>query len=136
MHVPRAKKDRFDLSVRQLTAEAIAEHRVAVRSNVEHTALRDDFDAASYLTRAGYPAHASPWEQHQLFEAWVWKNAYERFDAALQEGERICVALNVHLMFRPANVLALTRAERAHDHRARERGSGVSAPPRVGCSAR
>lgn len=29
------------------------------------------------LTRAGYPAHTSPWEQHQLFEAWVWEYAYE-----------------------------------------------------------
>jgi hypothetical protein len=42
------------------------------------------------LTRAGYAAHTSPWEQHQLFEAWVWKHAYERFDALLAEGERLC----------------------------------------------
>ncbi len=42
------------------------------------------------LTRAGYEAHTSPWEQHQLFEAWVWSHAYERFDQALGEGERIC----------------------------------------------
>jgi hypothetical protein len=42
------------------------------------------------LTRAGYEAHTSPWEQHQLFEAWIWKFAYERFEAALNEGERIC----------------------------------------------
>src|SRR5437588_7986509 len=42
------------------------------------------------LTRAGYPAHSSPWEQHQLFEAWVWNNAYERFDQLLEEGERLC----------------------------------------------
>jgi hypothetical protein len=42
------------------------------------------------LIRAGYPAHTSPWEQHQLFELWVWKHAYERFESALREGERIC----------------------------------------------
>jgi hypothetical protein len=42
------------------------------------------------LTRAGYAAHTSPWEQHQLFEAWVWTHAYERFVQALQDGERIC----------------------------------------------
>lgn len=42
------------------------------------------------LTRAGYEAHTSPWEQHQLFEAWVWRNGFERFDAVLREGERIC----------------------------------------------
>jgi hypothetical protein len=42
------------------------------------------------LTRAGYEAHTSSWEQHQLFEAWVWECAYERFDRVLLEGERIC----------------------------------------------
>jgi hypothetical protein len=42
------------------------------------------------LTRAGYEAHTSPWEQHQLFEAWMWRNAFERFDALLLEGERVC----------------------------------------------
>lgn len=42
------------------------------------------------LTRAGYPAHTSPWEQHHLFEAWVWEFAYERFDLLLREGERLC----------------------------------------------
>jgi len=42
------------------------------------------------LTRAGYEAHTSPWEQHQLFEAWLWRYAYERFDAILNEGERVC----------------------------------------------
>jgi len=42
------------------------------------------------LTRAGYEAHTSPWEQHQIFEAWVWRDGYARFDAALAEGERIC----------------------------------------------
>ncbi|MBM2811252.1 MAG: hypothetical protein HW416_2011 [Chloroflexi bacterium] len=42
------------------------------------------------LTRAGYEAHTSPWEQHQLFEAWVWQEAYERLEGALYEGERLC----------------------------------------------
>lgn len=42
------------------------------------------------LTRAGYAAHTSPWEQHQLFELWVWKYAYERFESVLAEGERVC----------------------------------------------
>lgn len=42
------------------------------------------------LTRAGYRAYSSPFEQHQLFEAWVWEYAYARFEGALEEGERIC----------------------------------------------
>lgn len=42
------------------------------------------------LTRAGYRAHTSPFEQHQLFEAWVWEFAYERLERTLEEGERIC----------------------------------------------
>ncbi len=42
------------------------------------------------LVRSGYEAHSSPWEQHKLFDLWVWKYAYERFDAALRDGERVC----------------------------------------------
>lgn len=41
------------------------------------------------LTRAGYIAWSSPYEQHHLFAHWVQENA-ERFDATLQEGERVC----------------------------------------------
>lgn len=41
------------------------------------------------LGRAGYLAQTSPFEQHQLFAAWVRENA-ERFSAVLREGERIC----------------------------------------------
>src|SRR5688572_23023298 len=41
------------------------------------------------LTRAGYKALSSNYEQHHLFDKWVNKN-YSRFDALLQEGERVC----------------------------------------------
>lgn len=40
------------------------------------------------LSRAGYLASSSPYEQHHKFDAWVRENA-ERFDAVLREGERI-----------------------------------------------
>lgn len=41
------------------------------------------------LTRAGYNAFSSPYEQHHHFGRWVLKNR-ERFLAVLQEGERLC----------------------------------------------
>lgn len=41
------------------------------------------------LTRAGYHARTSPYEQHYLFADWVEKNE-KRFIRVLREGERIC----------------------------------------------
>lgn len=40
------------------------------------------------LTRAGYLAHTSPYEQHHEFSKWVGENAH-RFESVLNEGERI-----------------------------------------------
>jgi hypothetical protein len=40
------------------------------------------------LGRAGWLAQTSPYEQHQLFAAWV-RGEYVRFDAMLDEGERV-----------------------------------------------
>ena len=40
------------------------------------------------ITRAGYIANTSPYEQHHLFYNWVLEN-YERFDELLNEGERV-----------------------------------------------
>jgi hypothetical protein len=40
------------------------------------------------LVRAGYRAQSSKYEQHHLFAVWVWEN-YDRFDALLDEGERL-----------------------------------------------
>jgi hypothetical protein len=40
------------------------------------------------LTRAGYEAHTSPYEQHRKFQSWV-DSQSTRFDDVLQEGERI-----------------------------------------------
>jgi hypothetical protein len=43
------------------------------------------------LTRAGYRAETSPFEQHHYFASWVLNpKQYERFDALLNEGERVC----------------------------------------------
>lgn len=41
------------------------------------------------LTRAGYLASTSPFEQHHRFGEWVAGNE-DRFDALLREGERVC----------------------------------------------
>lgn len=41
------------------------------------------------LTRAGYLATTSPYQQHHLFSAWVGQNR-ERFAALLNEKERLC----------------------------------------------
>jgi hypothetical protein len=41
------------------------------------------------LSRAGYLAISSPYEQHHLFSDWVESNR-SRFDSHLEEGERIC----------------------------------------------
>ena len=40
------------------------------------------------LNRSGYLAQSSPYEQHQWWAYWVRLN-YERFDAVLEEGERL-----------------------------------------------
>ena len=41
------------------------------------------------LSRAGYPAITSPYDQHHMFHHWVFKH-YDRFNDLLKEGERIC----------------------------------------------
>lgn len=41
------------------------------------------------LTRKGYTAESSPFEQHHYFAKWVAKN-HLRFDKILNEGDRIC----------------------------------------------
>lgn len=48
---------------------------------------RNDDATFEVLTRAGYRADTSPYEQHQRFEAWFHQNA-ERFDW-LERGERV-----------------------------------------------
>lgn len=41
------------------------------------------------LTRAGYLAITSPYEQHHIFDTWV-QNNKKRFYGVLDEGERLC----------------------------------------------
>ncbi len=55
-------------------------------SNVAVARLGDRIVA---LTRAGYIASTSPYEQHHHFEKWAHSNS-ERFLAVLQDGERLC----------------------------------------------
>lgn len=40
------------------------------------------------LTRSGYVAISSPYEQHRLFHDWVFVN-FDKFDGLLEEGERV-----------------------------------------------
>jgi hypothetical protein len=54
-------------------------------SNVSVAKVNDEIIA---LGRAGYRAIASPYYQHVLFDVWV-RERYERFDALLDEGERV-----------------------------------------------
>ncbi len=55
-------------------------------SNVGVARLNDQIYA---LTRSGYLASTSPYEQHHYFEKWVEQNK-ARFLAVLREGERLC----------------------------------------------
>jgi len=41
------------------------------------------------ITRAGYLASSSPWEQHWMFANWVFAQQ-DRFMSILQDGERLC----------------------------------------------
>lgn len=57
-------------------------------SNVGVAKLGGDILA---ITRAGYLASSSPYEQHHLFGAWVSNSKnFMRFDRLLNEGERVC----------------------------------------------
>ena len=55
-------------------------------SNVAVAKLNDKIIA---LTRAGYTALSSPFEQHHKFDSWVKENEH-RFSELLREGERVC----------------------------------------------
>jgi len=55
-------------------------------SNVGVAKINGDIIA---LTRSGYTAISSPYEQHHYYDKWVNKNK-SRFDKILNEGERIC----------------------------------------------
>jgi hypothetical protein len=71
------KRDKHDIIIVQ---EKLDGSNVAV-AKVE--------DRVVALTRAGYKALSSNYEQHHLFDKWVNKN-YSRFDELLREGERVC----------------------------------------------
>lgn len=71
------KRDRHDIVIVQ---EKLDGSNVAVaKSNGEILAL----------TRAGYLATTSPYQQHHFFAAWVEENK-KRFELLLHEGERCC----------------------------------------------
>ena len=70
-------RDRHDLVLVQQKADG---------SNVAVAKIRGKIYA---LTRSGYPAHTSPHQQHQYFAKWVALES-DRFDALLEDGERLC----------------------------------------------
>lgn len=71
------KRDRHDLIIVQEKLDG---------SNVCVAKIKDEIIA---LTRAGYLATSSPFQQHQFFALWVTENE-SRFYHLLNEGERIC----------------------------------------------
>ncbi len=71
-----------------------------VRDRHDHVVVQEKLDGSNVavarldgmlhpLTRAGYLAGTSPYEQHWRFAEWVYANQ-ERFLAVLREGERLC----------------------------------------------
>ncbi len=74
------------------TSKARDKHEVVIctekvdGSNVGVAKLHGEIIA---LTRAGYRAHTSPFEQHHIYASWVYDNK-DRFDSLLQDGERVC----------------------------------------------
>lgn len=70
-------RDRHDLIIVQEKLDG---------SNVGIARLNGEIYA---LTRSGYLASTSPYEQHHHFETWVRQNK-ARFLAVLQDGERLC----------------------------------------------
>jgi hypothetical protein len=89
------------------------------------------------LTRAGYAAATSPYEQHWLFARWVEINR-ERFLNVLQDGERLCGewllqahATRYKLMHEPFVAFDIMMADQRMpfaQFQARIEGSGVVAP--------
>ena len=71
------KRDRHDLIIVQEKLDG---------SNVCVAKIKDEIIA---LTRAGYLATSSPFQQHRFFAFWVKENE-SRFNHLLKEGERIC----------------------------------------------
>ncbi len=79
------------------------QHQIATekaRDKHDHVIVQEKLDGSNVgvalvdgelfaLTRAGYIAFTSPWEQHHHFGKWVLKNC-DRFRAVLKEGERLC----------------------------------------------
>ena len=73
---------------------------VITRNKFDHVIVQEKVDGSNVgvaridnnvfaLTRAGYLAITSPYEQHHLFSEWVSRNT-SRFMAVLIEGERLC----------------------------------------------
>lgn len=95
-HLPNSRLGPADHSVHEgqaaiCTVKARDKHdRIIVQEKLDGSccAVAKINGAIVPLTRAGYVADTSPYEQHLMFHEWVNKNA-DRFRTVLQEGERI-----------------------------------------------
>lgn len=96
-HLPGSRRGEGDhglepaQAIRLLTSRKDRHDRVIVEekldgSNVAVARVNGDLVA---ITRSGFTAASSPFEQHHAFDRWVTANA-SMFDALLNDGERVC----------------------------------------------
>lgn len=96
-HLPQSRMGPSDSSVHEGQARICTEK---TRDKHDYIIVQEKLDGSNVgvalldgelvpLTRAGYHARTSPYEQHHMFADWVRDNE-ERFRAVLTEGERIC----------------------------------------------
>ena len=96
-HLLGSKKDKTDKYITQ------GQHNICslrIRDKHDFVVVQEKYDGSNVgvakvrgyivaLTRSGYEAHTSPYQQHHVFSDWVNRNMLV-FDAILNEGERIC----------------------------------------------
>jgi hypothetical protein len=96
-HLPGSRRGPADRGVNDGQYRICCEK---LRDKFDHVIVQEKLDGSCVsvakigpncvpLIRAGYAAISSHWYQHRLFADWVYQN-YDRFDALLQVGERVC----------------------------------------------
>jgi hypothetical protein len=95
-HLPNSRMGPSDHSIHEGQARICTEK---VRDKCDRVIVQEKLDGSCVsvaildgevlaLTRAGYLANTSPYEQHHLFHSWVEKRQ-DRFRSVLNEGERL-----------------------------------------------
>lgn len=96
-HLPNSRLGKGDHSVHEGYARICTEK---LRDKHDRVIVQEKLDGSCVavglldgklwpMSRAGWPAESSPYEQHKLFAIWAWENE-DRFRAVLKEGERLC----------------------------------------------